>query len=124
MGKPIQIPVGGEGGALGVAMVAAVGIGRFATLTEASEAMGTTTTTVEPTADGTKLMQERPEALKGFLRATQRALVEMLANPQAGLDAVRQRDPLLRAWHRLGRRYARRRAPLAAHTDADPRLQP
>jgi ABC-type nitrate/sulfonate/bicarbonate transport system substrate-binding protein len=42
-------------------------------------------------------MQERPEALKGFLRATQRALVEMLANPQAGLDAVRQRDPLLRA---------------------------
>mgnify|MGYP000154940453 CR=1 FL=1 len=56
MGKPIQIPVGGEGGALGVAMVAAVGIGRFATLTEASEAMGTTTTTVEPTADGTKLM--------------------------------------------------------------------
>ena len=29
----------------------------------------------------TKLMQERPEALKGFLRATQRALVEMLANP-------------------------------------------
>jgi len=45
----------------------------------------------------TKLMQERPEALKGFLRATQRALVEMLANPQAGLDAVRQRDPLLRA---------------------------
>ena len=61
MGKPIQIPVGGEGGALGVAMVAAVGIGRFATLTEASEAMGTTTTTVEPTADGTKLMQERFE---------------------------------------------------------------
>lgn len=54
MGKPIQIPVGGEGGALGTAMVAAVGIGRFANLTEASEAMGTTTTTVEPTEAGTE----------------------------------------------------------------------
>ena len=71
MGKPILIPVGGEGGALGVAMVAAVGVGRFANLTEASEAMGTTTTTVEPTAEGTALMQQRFERFMSLVDTQQ-----------------------------------------------------
>ncbi|HMQ38738.1 MAG TPA: FGGY-family carbohydrate kinase [Micropruina sp.] len=71
MGRPIRIPVGGEGGALGVAMVAAVGVGRFANLTEASEAMGTTTTTVEPTAEGTALMQQRFERFMSLVDTQQ-----------------------------------------------------
>ena len=59
MGRPVTIPVRAEGGALGTAMVAAVGAGKFADLTGAAEAMGSETRTVEPTTEGTGLMQER-----------------------------------------------------------------
>lgn len=65
-----------------------------------------------------KLMQERPEALRGFLRATQRALVEMLATPQDGLDAVRQRDPLLRADQEAARWAITRRYLATAETQS------
>lgn len=59
MRQPISIPVKAEGGALGTAMVAAVGAGRFKDLTAAAEAMGSEVRTVEPTEAGTALMQER-----------------------------------------------------------------
>lgn len=61
MGKPVNIPLNSEGGALGTAMVAAVGAGRFADLTEAAEAMGSGIRTVEPTEQGTALMADRFE---------------------------------------------------------------
>ncbi|MGA4506954.1 FGGY-family carbohydrate kinase [Propionibacteriaceae bacterium G1746] len=61
MGKPIRIPVKAEGGALGTAMVAAVGAGKFANLAEAYEAMGSETQVIEPTPEGTARMQHRFE---------------------------------------------------------------
>ena len=59
MGMPVSIPVKTEGGALGTAMVAAVGAGRFEDLSAAAAAMGSETRTIEPTAEGMALMQER-----------------------------------------------------------------
>lgn len=61
LGRPVSIPVGGEGGALGTAMLAAVGAGAFDTLDEAADVMGTETRIVEPTDRGTRIMQEHYE---------------------------------------------------------------
>ncbi|MEG0540392.1 MAG: ABC transporter substrate-binding protein [Comamonas sp.] len=44
-----------------------------------------------------KMLAEKPEVVRAFLRATQRALVDALASPEAALAAVRAREPLLRA---------------------------
>lgn len=44
-----------------------------------------------------KMMAEKPDVVRAFLRATQRALQETLANPEAALAAVRAREPMLRA---------------------------
>lgn len=41
-----------------------------------------------------KLMSEKPEVVRGFLRATQRALVETLVQPDAALAAVKAREPM------------------------------
>lgn len=43
-----------------------------------------------------KLMQERPEVLRAFLRATQKALLQTLEQPEAALAAVRAREPMVR----------------------------
>lgn len=43
----------------------------------------------------TKLMQERPEVISAFLRATTRALRETLAAPEAALAAIQAREPML-----------------------------
>ena len=45
----------------------------------------------------TKLMAEKPEVVRAFLRATQKALVETLGQPEAALAAVRAREPMVRA---------------------------
>jgi L-xylulokinase len=58
LGRPISIPVGGEGGALGAAMLAAVGAEAFADLDEAAAAMGTEVRTIEPTDGGVAMMEE------------------------------------------------------------------
>lgn len=42
-----------------------------------------------------RLIVERPKAVAGFLRATNRAIVETLANPAAAIAAVKAREPLL-----------------------------
>lgn len=42
-----------------------------------------------------KLQAEQPEALRGFLRATQRALLETLADPAAAMAFVKQREPMV-----------------------------
>lgn len=42
-----------------------------------------------------KLLQERPEAARAFLRATQRALRETLAQPDAALAAIKAREPIM-----------------------------
>lgn len=44
----------------------------------------------------TALMKDKPELVRGFLRATQRALLDALANPAEALAAVRTREPMLR----------------------------
>ncbi|GAD24254.1 ABC transporter substrate-binding protein [Acidovorax sp. MR-S7] len=44
-----------------------------------------------------KLLQERPEAARAFVRATHRALRETLARPDAALDAVKAREVILHA---------------------------
>lgn len=44
----------------------------------------------------TALMEDKPELVRGFLRATQRALLDALANPVEALAAVRTREPMLR----------------------------
>lgn len=41
-----------------------------------------------------KLAKEKPEAVKGLLRAINRAIHDTLADPEAGLDAVMKREPL------------------------------
>ena len=69
MGRAITLPVGGEGGPLGTAMIAAVGAGIYPDLTAASEAMGTETRTVEPTPEGTQRMQERFERFMALVDA-------------------------------------------------------
>lgn len=42
-----------------------------------------------------KLLQERPEAARAFLRASNRALRETLADPEPALAAMRAREPIL-----------------------------
>ncbi len=42
-----------------------------------------------------QLIAEKPQVVAAFLRATNRAIVECLANPAAGIAAVRQREPIL-----------------------------
>lgn len=44
-----------------------------------------------------KFAKENPEAVKGFLRALNKALKEVVADPDAGIAAVLKREPLLRA---------------------------
>jgi len=39
--------------------------------------------------------RENPAAVKGFLKALNRAVAETAANPEAGMDAVMKREPLL-----------------------------
>lgn len=45
----------------------------------------------------TKLMAENPRAVAGFLRATNRALMEAIADPVAAMAYVKQREPMLDA---------------------------
>jgi ABC-type nitrate/sulfonate/bicarbonate transport system substrate-binding protein len=42
-----------------------------------------------------KLLQDKPEAAKAFLRASNRALRETLQNPDAALAAIKAREPIL-----------------------------
>lgn len=42
-----------------------------------------------------KFVKEQPQAIRGFLRALTRGVQDVLANPEAGVDAVMKRDPLL-----------------------------
>lgn len=41
------------------------------------------------------LMDNNPEALKGFLRAVVKGWRDVIADPEAGIAAVKQRDPLI-----------------------------
>ncbi|WP_420227056.1 ABC transporter substrate-binding protein [Pigmentiphaga litoralis] len=43
-----------------------------------------------------KFTKENPEAVKGFLRALNKAIKEVVANPDEGLAAVLKREPLLK----------------------------
>jgi ABC-type nitrate/sulfonate/bicarbonate transport system substrate-binding protein len=42
-----------------------------------------------------KLLKEKPEAVRAFLRATNRAILETIRNPEPSLAAVRAREPIL-----------------------------
>lgn len=42
-----------------------------------------------------KLISEHPEAVRAFLRATNRAIKETLVNPDAAMAAIKAREPLL-----------------------------
>jgi len=42
-----------------------------------------------------KLIAENPKAVEGFLRAFNKALKEVIANPEASIAAVKERDPLI-----------------------------
>lgn len=42
-----------------------------------------------------KLIAENPNAVRGFLRAINRAIKEVVANPEASIAYVKQRDPLI-----------------------------
>jgi NitT/TauT family transport system substrate-binding protein len=44
-----------------------------------------------------KLIKEKPEAVRGLVRAINRALIEIAANPNVGIDALRKVEPLLKA---------------------------
>ncbi len=41
-------------------------------------------------------VKENPKAVAGFVKALNKALVEVLANPEMGMDAVMKREPLLK----------------------------
>jgi len=43
-----------------------------------------------------KLMKEKPEAVRGLVRAVNKAFHEVRANPEPGMDAVMRREPLLK----------------------------
>jgi NitT/TauT family transport system substrate-binding protein len=43
-----------------------------------------------------KFVKENPKAVAGFLRALNRAINEVVANPDAGVDYVMKREPLLK----------------------------
>jgi NitT/TauT family transport system substrate-binding protein len=40
-------------------------------------------------------VKDNPKAVQGFLKAVNRAIGDVLANPEAGMDAVMKREPLL-----------------------------
>ena len=40
--------------------------------------------------------KENPKAVQGFVKALNRAIVDVLANPEMGMDAVMKREPLLK----------------------------
>ncbi|GAB4063036.1 ABC transporter substrate-binding protein [Uliginosibacterium sediminicola] len=42
-----------------------------------------------------QIVKNHPEVVQGFLRAVNRAIKEVIANPEPGLDLVMKRDPLL-----------------------------
>ena len=42
-----------------------------------------------------KLLSENPEALKGFMRAVVKGWRDVIADPEAGIAAVKKRDPLI-----------------------------
>lgn len=69
MDKPISLPLAEEGGALGTAMIAAVGAGVFPDLTGAADAMGSGTRTIEPSAEGVARMQARYERFRAQIDA-------------------------------------------------------
>lgn len=62
LNRSILIPDVAEGGALGTAMLAAVGAGAFPDLTAAAAAMGSGTRQVDPRPEGAELMAKRYEA--------------------------------------------------------------
>ena len=41
-------------------------------------------------------VRDNPKAVEGFVRALNRALKDVVANPEAGMDAVMKREPLLK----------------------------
>ncbi|WP_046111741.1 ABC transporter substrate-binding protein [Aquincola tertiaricarbonis] len=43
----------------------------------------------------TKLMADKPQAVRGFLKATNRALLECLADPVAAMQYVKRREPMV-----------------------------
>jgi NitT/TauT family transport system substrate-binding protein len=43
-----------------------------------------------------KLAKEKPDVVKGMLRAINKALAETVANPEAAMDYVMKREPLLK----------------------------
>ena len=43
-----------------------------------------------------KLLKEKPEAVRGLVRAVNKAFHEVRANPEPGMDAVMKREPLLK----------------------------
>ncbi|KJV07396.1 taurine ABC transporter permease, partial [Elstera litoralis] len=42
-----------------------------------------------------KIIAEKPEAVKGFIRATIKGLKDMIADPKAGIAATKKKDPLI-----------------------------
>ncbi|MBL8377551.1 MAG: ABC transporter substrate-binding protein [Burkholderiales bacterium] len=42
-----------------------------------------------------RFLAENPEAVRGFLRAVTRSIKDVLANPEASIAVVKQRDPLI-----------------------------
>jgi NitT/TauT family transport system substrate-binding protein len=42
-----------------------------------------------------KLLKENPEAVRGLVRAVNKALMDAIANPDAAIDALMKREPLL-----------------------------
>jgi NitT/TauT family transport system substrate-binding protein len=42
-----------------------------------------------------KLLKEKPEAVRGLVKAINKALMETIANPDAAIDALMKREPLL-----------------------------
>jgi len=42
-----------------------------------------------------KLLKEKPEAVRGLVKAVNRALMDAVANPDAAIDALMKREPLL-----------------------------
>lgn len=43
-----------------------------------------------------KLVKEKPEAVKGLVRALNKGLIDMLKDPKAGVAAVQKREPLIK----------------------------
>lgn len=66
-GMRIGVPVGGESGALGGAICAAVAVGHYSSLEEASEVMGPDIAFVEPNAKCNEIMRERYDTYRKFV---------------------------------------------------------